>query len=242
MSYYLIDTDTEFTFDNIIIGKKITNDMINSKYYLYYYDMNPKEIYIKLPKLRLIYNMGNNKYSQVKIPIYPNYELTNKITELIKNLETNIIECFQNKKINKDFSSLICKKNGLSFIKTKITDQLKITSDINMMNITMNDFKINGQIEIVLKVSYIWMNENSMGLSSELYQIKYYAPPEQMDINFIDPIIILPKEIQIKPQIIEKPKIIEEKPVIVDRPAFMIPSIKDLNNAIRGLKSVNKDE
>ena len=84
MSYHIFDFNKEgndksspqYNFDDVIIGKKIKIDIDNNIYYIYYNDMNltmaPKEIYIKLPKIRLIYSMANHKYNQIKIPIYPN--------------------------------------------------------------------------------------------------------------------------------------------------------------------------
>ena len=89
MSYHLIDftqDNIDFNFDNLIIGKKI-----NSKYYIYYLTSNedndvieePKEIYIKLPKIRLIYKLGNSKYNQENIPLYTNYNLLNKFINFI---------------------------------------------------------------------------------------------------------------------------------------------------------------
>ena len=87
---HLIDlniSDTTFSFDDFIIGRRIKFDKDNSKYYVYYQptiDDAPKEIYLKLPKLRLIYGMGNNKYSQIKIPIYPNWDKTENSIKLIK--------------------------------------------------------------------------------------------------------------------------------------------------------------
>ena len=63
MSYYLIDLNnddynTKYNFDNIIIGKKISGgDCEISKHYIYYKENNDvKEIYLKLPSFRLIYN------------------------------------------------------------------------------------------------------------------------------------------------------------------------------------------
>lgn len=193
MSYYLIDFIKEvddLNFDNIIIGRKIKTNITNSKYYLYHQiDQieSPKEIYIKLPKLRLIYNLSNHKYNQLNIPIYPNWKSTNDFIKYIKNLENNINECFINKFPEIKFVSLITKKDNLHFIKANISDDLKITSDINDEKITFNEFKLNGQIEIVIKLSYLWnKNDTKIGLSSELYQIKYCAPPSQLNINFID--------------------------------------------------------
>ena len=205
MSYYLIDfskSTNDFDFDNLIIGKKIKTDQDNCKYYLYYYNNEsdtanesdtsnnsdtPCEIYLKLPKIRLIYNLANHKYDKLSIPIYPNWDLSNEFIDWVKLFEKNIEECFVSNKQKREFISIISKKNMLNFIKCYINEKTKITSNIDDKHISLNDFKINGQIEIVLKISYIWANNNKIGLSSSIYQVKYYAPPEQLDINFIDP-------------------------------------------------------
>ena len=123
MSYYLIDfgsSKIDFNFDNLIIGKKIKLDNNNSKYYIYYQPENeePKEIYIRLPRLRLIYNMSNSKFNQLSIPIYPNWEQTNKFVKFIQQLESDLESCFSNR--NKEWISIINKKNSLNFIKTSI--------------------------------------------------------------------------------------------------------------------------
>lgn len=252
MSYYLIDytkKTNDFNFDNLIIGRKITIDQDTSKYYLYYQDDpndNPKELYIRLPILRLIYQMANYKYNQLNIPIYPNWERTNNFVESFKKIESDIEECFKKKKIKKEFVSLISKKNILNFIKANINDKIKITSNILNQKITLADFKINGQIDVVLKISYIWSKGSKMGLSSQIYQIKYIAPPEQLNINFIDPEPSLPippplpifftktnPEKNVQPSVPELPPQMKLK---------LIPSIKDLQKAIKGLKPVNNNE
>ena len=192
MSYYLIDfskKSNDFSFDNLIIGKRIKTDQDNSKYYIYYQSEETEiqsEIYIKLPKIRLIYNMGNHKYDKLSIPIYPNWDLTNSFVDWVKKFETDIQECFSESKIKRDFISILGKKNMLNLIKGYINETPKITSNIDGKTVGLSDFKINGQIEIVIKLSYIWSNNTKYGLSSSIYQIKYYGPPEQLDINFID--------------------------------------------------------
>ena len=190
MSYYLLDFESyknDFDFDNLIIGKKIKLDNNNSKYFIYYQteNENPKEIYIRLPRIRLIYNLANSKYNQLNIPIYPNWEQTNKFVDFMQKLESDIESCFANR--SKEWVSILNKKNSLNFIKTSIYENFKITSDIENKKINLNDFQINGQIDIVIKISSIWNKNDKIGLSSQLYQIKYLAPPEQLDINFIDP-------------------------------------------------------
>ena len=101
MSYYLIDftsKSNDFTFDNLIIGRKIKSDQDNAKYYIYYQNGQsdtPQEIYIRLPIIRLIYSLANHKFNQLSIPIYPNWEGTNKFIEFIKKLEQDINKTIQ---------------------------------------------------------------------------------------------------------------------------------------------------
>ena len=145
MSYYLIDftsNTNDFNFDNLIIGRKIKIDQDNAKYYIYYQNDQadtPKEIYIRLPILRLIYSMANHKFSQLSIPIYPNWEGTTKFVDFIKKLESDIEECFNRKNLKKEWVSLLNKKNMLNFIKASINDNIKISSNIENKNIK-NDF------------------------------------------------------------------------------------------------------
>ena len=94
---------------------------------------------------------------------------------------------------------------------------------------------------MVLKVGYIWTNNNKIGLSSQLYQIKYYAPPEQLNIDFIDniiiPIIITDK--QSIPVKINDSKVVSNIEIKKEvSPIKMVPSMKDLQNALKGLKKI----
>lgn len=240
MSYYLLDfglSKIDFNFDNLIIGKKIKLDNNNSKYYIYYQSENkePKEIYIRLPRLRLIYNMSNLKYNQLNIPIYPNWEQTNNFVNFIQQLELDIESCFSNK--NKEWISILNKKNSLNFIRTSMYENFKITSDIKNKKVNLNDFQINGQIDVVIKISHIWNKNNKIGLSSQLYQIKYLAPPEQLEINFIDPEekkeVINTQEILIKPVMN-----IQENKVMMPPQIKIVPNLKDLEKAINKLKPI----
>jgi hypothetical protein len=193
---YLLDFNEKYIFDidNLIIGKKINNIDI-FKFFIYYNDDNTnlKEIYIKLPIFRLIYNF-NTKYKQMSIPIYPLWNKTNQLINFITELEQNIVTFFKNKNKYKniELSSLIKMKNSLYFIKTNINNINSITSNINKQKIEFNDFKINGEIEMIIKISYVWLKDNKIGISSQLYQIKYYGLPEQLNINFIDKLLSPP--------------------------------------------------
>ena len=239
MSYYLIDftkKENNINFDNLIIGKKINSDQKNLKYYIYYQENNTvSEIYIKLPKIRCIYNLVNHKFNSLNLPIYPEFDATTTFITFIKTLENNIIERF--KKKNKEFVSLISKKDSLQFIRMNIFDKINITSNINKP-ITINEFKVNSQLEIVLKFSYIWANQNKFGISSQIYQIKYFAPPDQLEINFIDTEIekpikkLIPDMPIYQPTNIGNPLQLTQNNIII-RPTF---SLQDINNAIKSLK------
>jgi len=138
MSYHLIhfeNEETNFNFENFIIGRKIPIDENSSRYYIYYQDDEntaPKEIYLKVPLLRLIYSLANQKYNQINIPVYPKWLKTSRFVDWIESFENNIIDCFSNKKINKEFISLINKKKLLNFLKIGlgITPDYKITSTL----------------------------------------------------------------------------------------------------------------
>jgi hypothetical protein len=239
MSYYLLDFESaniDFNFDNLIIGKKIKLDNNNSKYYIYYSseNENPKEIYIRLPRLRLIYNMSNFKYNQLNIPIYPSWEQTNKFVNFINQLESDIELCFAGR--NKEWISILNKKNSLNFIKTSIYENFKITSNIENKEINLNDFQTNGQIDVVIKISNIWNKNNKIGLSSQLYQIKYLAPPEQLNINFIDP--EEKKEIINNQEVLIKPIIKIEEIKVMPPQIKLVPNVKDLEKAINKLKPI----
>jgi hypothetical protein len=237
MSYCLINNFTNFDFSSILIGKKIKSDENNCKYYLYYQnDINesPKDIYIRVPETRLIYGLAGHKYNQVNIPIYPIWNKTIEFIKFIKSLEQHIIEQIN---INFEFSSLIKKKNNINYIKTNLLECVKITSSLNK-KISLNDMKSNGQIDMVIKINYIWLRKdneiNKYGLTSQLYQIKYYPSPEQLNHDFIDPNndlkpVTIVENIK-KVEVIEK---IEQVPLKITR---MVPSINDLQNALKSLK------
>ena len=61
MNYHIYNFESEFNFDKLIIGKKINNENI-SKYYIYYLDKIPKDLYIQIPSIRTIYNYQNITY------------------------------------------------------------------------------------------------------------------------------------------------------------------------------------
>lgn len=263
MSYYLIDftqDKNDFNFDNLIIGKKV-----NTKHYLYYHNISnslissdievsenmntlsePKEIYIKLPKIRSIYKLGLSKYNQEIIPLYPHYNLLDKFILFIKDLENNIHECFIRKYPDIILSSIINKKNNISHIKVNITENYIISSNSNK-KIKMEDIKINSELNIVIKLSYVWNKDNNkIGLSCELYQIKYNPLPYDMNINFFENINIIKVDIT---QSNDKNTITNytsspstpQKNSSTTPKISLIPSVADLQFAIRKLKPAKSD-
>jgi hypothetical protein len=242
MSNYLIDINniSNFNYDNIIIGTKIQTTNSNSKYYIYYHEKgcSPKDIYIRLPKVRLIYNLSNSKYTQLSIPLYPLWDELNLIIKFIKKLENNIIS-----KLNdiETYSNIINKKNGMNFLKTNYNENsIKITSNMIGTKTLLSDFKINGEIEMIIKLDYIWVKSKKCGLSINLYQIKYYPPASQIDFDFIDEPIIKPTEPIINnisaPPPPAPPVPSANNKVIYNRLSI---SDKELKKAIKKLKSIS---
>ena len=221
MNYYLIDfnEDNTYTFDNVIIGKKITtnnNDNI-SKYYIYYFENNinisPQIIYIKIPKIRLIYKIGNSKYNQEKILLYPTYDKLQLFINFIKNL-----------------------------LKVNINNNIKITSEIN--NIKITDFKINNEIECIIQINNIWVKNNNFGINCEFYQIKYHPSIHELNKDLFNNTteIIQPPINQIIQPTITNSSIIQSinqpiaQPIIPQINKLLIPSIDALLSAKSKLK------
>jgi hypothetical protein len=216
---YLIKDFEDFNFNNIIFGEKIITNEDNGKYYIYYASNEtngvPKEIHIQVPETRLLYNMTNHKYTQVNIPLYPTWNKINIFTTFIDNLESHIKSTLLKKKKKYEFSNLINNKNNINNIKTNLTEDLdKVLSTL----------KINQEIIMIIKLSYIWYKKYDdvlrYGLSSEL-----------VDINTNSNII--PKKQNIVPII---PPIIDITP---SKPR-LVPSIGDLQNALKLLKKIEK--
>jgi hypothetical protein len=90
-------------------------------------------------------------------------------------------------------------------------------------------------IEMVVCLSYIWTNIDKIGLSSNLYQIKYNGLPEQLDIDMID----CNKKLVTQEIIPKKP--VEHKQITNENIApqiglRLVPSVNDLRSALKGLK------
>jgi hypothetical protein len=202
------------------------NDTTN-RYYIYYLDDKPKEIYIKIPSIRLLYNYNSMKYSQIKLPIFPLWEKTSLFLNFIKKLER-----YLKKNIISDsvLHSCIENYNDIKEIKVNIPKDLKIKSSID--NLTFNDFKKSGEIEMIIKIPHIFEKNQSLGLSVNAYQVKY-LPPGEIDFWDDEPIKII------------KQPIINHMPLqittTIPKPSNLvsvIPSQKDLLNAIAKLKKV----
>ena len=192
MSYYLIDFEKkiECNFDNIIIDNKIELEKGNFKYYIYYDDKNEaKEIFIKLPKIRVMYDFQNIKYNNLKLKISPLYNKTNEFIDYINSLENYIKNhSFIKKKKKYEFSSILLNDDNNYYLKTFVNkENVKISSD-KIKNLNFNDVNAGGEIQIILKLSHIWVKNKKIGISSQIYQIKYFHTPIQKDLDFFEEI------------------------------------------------------
>jgi len=172
MSYYIYDFKNDFDFDKLIITKQIKIDNNIFRYNLYYLDDVPKDLFIKLPSIRLIYNYTNLKYPQIKLPLFPQYDKVLNFLSFLKKIQKNIKEKLE---INKIFTNSIDKKDNLKLIKLNIFSNFK-------------DLKTNGELNGFVNISHIWENEKSYGLSLALSKFNYTPKVENFDNIFIDDI------------------------------------------------------
>jgi len=199
MSYKLFNSEDTINFENIIIGTPVTINNV-SKYYLYYLDEKPKEIYIKTPSIRLIYSYKNNKYNQIKLPIYP---IWNKNKNFIKMIKT--IEKFIKKEINinKIFISCLEKKENITTLKVDFINDSSLLHDIK-------NYKVNGEIEGKISIPYVWENNEKYGLTILIHQLNYISNIQINNISVYEnedtneqSKVIIPDQINYKK--IEKP-------------------------------------
>jgi hypothetical protein len=180
MNYYIYNFETDFDFEKLIIGKKINIDTSLSRYYLYYLDETPKDLFIRLPSIRLIYSYKNNKYPQIKLPIYPQYDQTKKFLNFFKSLKKIIKEKIQTTKL---FCEFLEKKDNLKLLKINLSNDFKIKSFD--MDLNIKELKMNSELNGLINIPYIWENENSIGLSIFAYKL-YSIPKIDNDNNFLD--------------------------------------------------------
>jgi hypothetical protein len=181
MSYYLLDFEKEVDFNKIIIGNEIIMENQTSRYYIYYLDEQPKEIFIKMPLIRLIYSYQNTKFNQIKLPIYPSWDKTNKFVAFIKKFERHIKK---NIKTDSCFSSCFDEYNNLKSLKINLNNNIKIKS--NLPNATIQDLRCGGEAEFIIKLSHIFDTNGNFGLKMNGYQLKYFPSVEQLCIDFWD--------------------------------------------------------
>lgn len=237
MSYFIIDNNTEFDINKIIIGTQVTVNDELTKSYIYYLDNDiPKEIILKIPPLRLIYTYKNLKFNQIKLPIYPIWEGTTKFIKLFKKIEKYVrVNILCEKGV---FVNSIEKIDNLTTIKMNVTQNVKISSPIYT---SLSELKLNGEVETMCCISHIWIKKNSYGLSLSCYQIKYTPRIDELDFDFFDI-----KKIETKNQnkeIVSIPKKQIDNATIIDTPSvnikpMMVLSSSMLSDAITKLNKV----
>ena len=189
MSFFLYDFNTEFNFDKLLLGKKINFNNNIFRYYLYYLDGIPKELYIKLPSIRIIYSYKNNKYNQIKLPIYPVYDQTDKFIKFIKQLKKKIKDLMI---LDKPLS-ILDKTDKINILKINVPIDFKIKSK---EKIIIKDFKLNSELYGILSIPYIWENEKSFGLAICALELNYIQSSNEFDNHFIDTELIINKPVK----------------------------------------------
>ncbi len=188
MSYFIVDFEKEkkYDFDDIVIDEKITISEDSSKYLIFYDKDNAKELYLKIPRVRLTFDWTIMKYNNLKLRLTPKYSKINNFINYVYDLEDYIINYKNIKKKNLEFVSILEKEKNIYYLKTFFNENKIIISSDTGNKIKFSDFKNNGEIQLILKISGVWKKNNKYGLSTQIYQIKYYAPPEDHNLDMID--------------------------------------------------------
>ncbi len=188
MSYFIVDFEKEkkYDFDDIVIDEKITISDDSSKYLIFYDKDNAKELYLKIPRVRLTFDWTIMKYNNLKLRLTPKYSKINNFINYVYDLEDYIINYKNIKKKNLEFVSILEKEKNIYYLKTFFNENKIIISSDTGNKIKFSDFKNNGEIQLILKISGVWKKNNKYGLSTQIYQIKYYAPPEDHNLDMID--------------------------------------------------------
>ncbi len=217
MNYYIVDCNNkniEFKFDNIILDDNIPISENRFKSIIYYSEIIDgkkylKDLYIKTPKIRLEYDLANNKFNQLKLKLFNKYNNNFNFIKFIDELQNNITERkkYKNKKL--EFTNIFTKEKNTTYIKLYFNENLKITSD-NNKNYNISDLRANCEIQLVFKLTHLWENDIKYGLSANICQIHYYAPIHEHQLNFFNQI----------PNIIQPPILITNKPDIIKPPSL----------------------
>lgn len=224
MSYYLYNFEEEFDYNKLIIGDKIKLENNSFRYYIYYLDKTPKDFYITLPSIKLIYSYKNNKYNQIKIPLYPIYDKIQKLIIFFKKIKKKIKE-FNN--IEKIYSESVEKKENLRLLKINISNDFKVNYNDNRIDI--KELNTMSEIYGIINIPYIWENENSYGLSLNAIKIIYIPKIEDQNVEFID---IFNNNKLTKSEVIKSISISKEdvkKPVLMISPNLLLEMKNKLN-------------
>lgn len=204
MNYYIVDCNNkniEFKFDSIILDDNIPISENRLKSIIYYSEVIDgkkylKDLYIKTPKIRLEYDLVNNKFNQLKLKLFNKYNNNFNFIKFMDDLQNNITERKKYKNKNLEFTNIFTKEKNTTYIKLYFNENLKITSD-NNKNYNISDLRANCEIQLVFKLTHLWENNIKYGLSANISQIHYYAPIYEHQLNFFNlippPILITNK-------------------------------------------------
>jgi hypothetical protein len=221
MNYFLYTFDSEFDFNKLMIGIKINKSNGFSKYNLYYLDKVPKDLFILVPPVRLIYSYKNNKFNQIKLPIYPIYDQTKQFIMFFKNLKKFIKEKIN---LNKKYINIIEKKEDLNLLKINLPNDFKI--NFNNETLSIEELKIDSELKGVINLSSIWENDLSYGITAYVSKFYYQPKIENVGIDFLDSEPI--KKNIIKKVINDQKELSPIKPNLLISPSILMQTINKL--------------
>ena len=167
---------------------------------------------INIPELLLIYDLNENDFKTINIPLYPNYGVIGEFIKKVKTFERKIKHMIKKKNPELKFVSSIHNKEGEKrYLRCKFNDEL-IKQSSNLDEINLFDFKKDGSIKGSIKLPFVWIHDGKFGVYYLLSIIRYESN-KNIYIDSDDEEDLISKNINVR-QVIKPPLMKKKGPIM----------------------------
>ena len=144
---------------------------------------------INIPELLLIYDLSENDFKTINIPLYPNFGKISEFIKKIKLFEKKIRHIIKKNNPKLKFTSSIHDKEGEKrYFRCKFYNDL-VKQNSNLQHIDLSEFKKDGSIKGSVKVPFVWVHDGKFGVYFLMSIIRYntnkniYIDSDDEEIN-----------------------------------------------------------
>ena len=175
------------------------------------FGVEKNDIYLlkfNLPELLLIYDLNENDFKTINIPLYPNYGVIGDFIKKVKTFERKIKHMIKKKNPDLKFVSNVHNKEGEKrYLRCKFNDEL-IKQSSSLDEINLSDFKKDGSIKGSIKLPFVWIHDGKFGVYYLLSIIRYESN-KNIYIDSDDEEDLISKNINVRQ--ITKPPLMKKK-------------------------------